>query len=166
MLTVRSLLILTVLAATAVSGLYAENSNIANAYSPQINFPPVGVASTQTVQINVVNLAPISAMGSAVSCTGSISFVNSSGAAIGTASSFTLAPGQITSVTLPYTSTGGTGSRVEIRGVVQLTESKPMGFPCATQASLETFDTSSGVTAVWMSVGAAPVLPAFVGMGR
>ena len=44
------------------------------------SFGPIGLASSETAQINVVNTAAASSSGTAASCTGSVSFVNASGA--------------------------------------------------------------------------------------
>jgi hypothetical protein len=111
----------------------------------QTNFPPVGLASSETAQVNVVNLA------AAASCKGSISFFNASGAAIGSAAPFTIATGQIFSASLPFSAAGASGARAVIRGLVTLTDAT-----CAVASSLETFDTTTGVTHVFHAAGAAP----------
>src|ERR1017187_10072868 len=63
---------------------------------------PVGVGSAETIQINVANLASNSSSGTAASCTGSITFNNTTGNAIGTSTSFTVTAGQIFSASLPF----------------------------------------------------------------
>jgi hypothetical protein len=106
-------------------------------------FGPVGLASTETLQINLLNAAAASSTGTAASCTGSVSFASATGTAIGTATTFTIASGQIFSVNLPFASSGSTGNRGRIVATVQSTSS---GAPCGLVTVLETFDTASGVT--------------------
>ena len=60
----------------------------------------MGLAPGETVQVNLVNLASASSSGTAASCAGSVSFYNAAGSIIGTATTFTLTSGQITSVEL------------------------------------------------------------------
>ena len=142
----------------AAAVVCAQTTSTSSSFSRQFSFLPVGLASTETAQVNIVNLASNSSSGTAASCVGSVSFVNASGAAIGSATSFTIANGETSSVSLPYSGTGGSGARVEIRGVVQLTEGKSPA-PCVLQTSLETFDTSTGVTHIVIGSGGA-TLPA------
>src|SRR5580658_2005256 len=123
------------------------------------DFPPVGLASSETMQINVANSATASSGGTAASCTGTISFTTSGGTVVGTAASFTVASGEISSATLPFTKTSATGNRVEIVGVVSLTTAS--GTPCALQTSLETFDTDSGDTHVYLAGFGGPGGPGF-----
>jgi hypothetical protein len=113
------------------------------------SFPPVGLSSTETIQINVVNNASASSSGTAASCSGTISFTNSSGTIIGAATSFTVTHGQIFSASLPFSKAGASTTRAEIVGSVQLTLSN--STPCALVQSLETYDTSSGVTHVFLT---------------
>jgi hypothetical protein len=121
--------------------------------APPSQFPPIGLASSETAQINVVNTAIQSIGGTAPSCTGTITFYNASGAVIGAATSFAVGSGQIFSATLPYASTGTSGSRTVIRAAIALSSivaqfgiqsSGPP--PCALASSLETYDTATGVT--------------------
>jgi len=124
--------------------------------------PPMGLASSETAQVNLVNTAAASSTGTAASCTGSISFVSSTGATIGSATNFTITTGQIFSASLPFTRVGATGVRTEVRAVVTLTESTTARTPCALGSSFETYDTTSGVTHVYQSEG----LGGFGGGGR
>src|ERR1035438_1468217 len=57
--------------------------------------PVVGLAGSETVQINVINTAAASPSGVAASCVGAITFYNSSGSAIGSATSFSIGTGQV-----------------------------------------------------------------------
>jgi hypothetical protein len=116
-------------------------------------FPPIGLAASETAQVNVVNTATQSIGGMTPSCTGTITFYNASGAIVGAATSFTLGSGQISSATLPYASTGAAGSRMVFRVAIALTSvvaqfgiqsSGPP--PCSLASSLETWDTATGVT--------------------
>lgn len=130
------------LSQTTSSGTFTETSNT----------PPVGLASSETAQINVVNAASNSSSGTAASCTGTISFLNASGTAIGTATPFTIASGVISSVSLPFAKVGVTGTRTEIRGVITRTVTVGSGgVPCSLEATFETYDTSTGVTHVYLS---------------
>ncbi len=106
----------------------------------------VGLGSTETAQIAVVNLAPAPLSGPVASCVGSIGFFNAAGTAIGTATPFTLGTGQVASVRLPFASAGASGVRALIRGVVTFTRSSGSGVSCTPAATLDTFDSSTGVT--------------------
>jgi hypothetical protein len=101
--------------------------------------------------VNVVNTASNSSSGTAASCTGAISFLNSSGTVVGTATSFTLAAGQTFSASLPFARAGATGVRTEIRTEVTLTENTTTRTPCRLVSSTETYDTTSGVTHIYRS---------------
>jgi hypothetical protein len=121
--------------------------------APPSQFPPIGLAASETAQVNVVNTATQATGGAAPSCTGTITFYNASGAIIGAATSFAVGSGQIFSATLPYASTGAAGSRTAFRAVIVLAsvmaqfgiQSAPSP-PCALASSLETYDTATGVT--------------------
>ena len=138
-------------AAVLTAGAMAQTTT-SSTVTRQFSYPPVGLAATETAQINVVNQAAASSTGTAASCTGSISFVNASGTAIGTATSFTVSTGQIASVALPFNKAGASGTRTEIRGVVSLTMTTGTGAaPCALATSLETYDTSTGATHIFLA---------------
>lgn len=134
---------------TAVVALSQTTSG--NTVTETSNTPPIGLASSETAQINVVNTASASKNGAAASCTGTISFLNASGAVIGTATPFTVASGVISSVSLPFAKTGVTGTRTEISGVITLTVTPNSGVPCSLQATLETYDSSTGVTHAYLA---------------
>jgi hypothetical protein len=106
----------------------------------------VGLGKAETAQIAVVNLAEAPPSGPAASCTGSIGFFNAAGAAIGTATPFTLGTGQVASARLPFLSAGAAGVRALIRGVVTVTRVAGSGVPCTPTATLDTFDSSTGAT--------------------
>jgi hypothetical protein len=106
----------------------------------------VGLGSAETAQIAVVNLANAPASGPAASCTGSIAFFNAAGAAIGTATAFTLGTAQVASARLPFASAGASGVRALIRGVVTVTRTTGSGVACTPAATLDTFDSSTGAT--------------------
>jgi hypothetical protein len=149
----RQLLTLALAAAGAALGM-AQTNTTTNPVTRQSSFPVVGLASTETVQVNVVNNAAATASGTAASCTGTISFLNATGNTIGTATSFTVGSGQIFSAALPFTGTGATsGSRTLIRGVVAVTFTPGSGVPCRLASTLETFDTTTGVTHVHLNDG-------------
>jgi hypothetical protein len=111
---------------------------------------PVGIGSTETVQINVVNLAANASNGTAASCTGSITFNNATGNPIGTSTPFTVTAGQISSAALPFAKIGGT-ARAEVIGVIAMNTTSTSEAPCELHYSLETYDTTTGVTHVYVS---------------
>lgn len=127
-------------AQTTTSGTVTETSNT----------PAIGLASSETAQINVINTASNASNGTAASCTGSVTFLNAIGAAIGSASPFTAAAGAIVSVSLPFGKSGATGTRTEIRATISQTLTLNSGAPCHLQVTLETYDTSTGVTHVYL----------------
>lgn len=144
----NGLLICAVLAA----GTMAQTTTTSGTVTRETTTPPIGLGSSETAQINVVNTATASSGGTAASCTGSISFLNASGTAIGTATTFTVTSGQISSVTLPFTKAGASGTRTEVRGMVSLTVTTGSGAaPCALSTSLETYDSSTGATHVYLA---------------
>ena len=138
------------LACTAVTAMAQTTTTSNSTVTRSLTYPPIGLASSETAQINVANLAAASSSGTAASCTGTVSFVSATGAAIGTATSFSLSSGQTSSVSLPFSKVGGSG-RTEIRGVISLTETVGSGVPCNLVSSLETYDTSTGVTHLFLS---------------
>jgi len=137
---------------TLVAGMMASAVSFAqttNTITRETITAPFGLGSTETARVSVVNVANNLSNGTAASCTGSISFLNSSGTAIGSASSFTVTSGQITGASLTFVQAGGTGVRTEIRAEISQTLSQ--GVPCALQYVLETYDSSSGATHIYLS---------------
>ncbi len=120
------------------------------------SYPPLGLASTETMQVNLANLASnaTSSTGTvttAASCTGSVTFLNATGATIGTANPFNVSQNSIVSVTLPFTKSSISGVRGEVRVVIITTT--PTGKnspPCSLETSLETYDTTTGATHVFL----------------
>jgi hypothetical protein len=116
-------------------------------------FPPIGLGSSETASITVVNTdasssvvspgAASATLPSAPSCTGTISFSNANGA-IGTPASFMVGAEGFQTVTLPFASAGLTGNRGEIQGKVSLAVSS--AAPCSMQLSLETYDSTTFAT--------------------
>jgi hypothetical protein len=127
-------------------------------------FPPVGLGSTETAQVNVANTAavPASVSATAPSCTGTVTFAGANGATIGKAMPFTALAGQISSVNLPFNSAGITGVRGAILVSVQQTISS--NAPCQLSLSLETFDTTTGATHIFLG-SASSVLPVAAAVG-
>jgi hypothetical protein len=155
----------TILAAAlcvAVSPLHAQiTTPIFGAATRDYVFPPVGLGSSETASITVVNMAAPSATTSpttgaqpsaAPSCTGTISFSNASGA-IGTPVSFTVGAGGFQTVTLPFASAGLNGNRGEILGKVSLAASDTA--PCSLKFSLETYDSTTFATHAVLTNAAA-----------
>lgn len=160
----RQIVLAIAAAGLAASGALAQTITTPSPVTRTSSFVPVGLAASESAQINVVNLAqPATSGGTAPSCTGTISFLNSKGTAIGSATSFTLGSGQMASATLPYSSTASSG-RTEIRGVVTLTSTPGSGARCSLSSSMETFDTSNSVTHVFIE--GPQVAPGGPGFGR
>jgi len=150
---------------------FGQNTVLPVAYTPPSSqLPPIGLAVGETAQVNVVNtavantavvnIATPSGSGPAPSCTGTITFYNSTGAIVGTAA-FTVGSGQIFSATLPFASTGASGLRTAIRAAIALSSVVTPVLPpvpqpsCALAFSLETYDNSTGATHSLVS-GVAP----------
>jgi len=117
--------------------------------------PPIGLGNSETFEILVANTAANSTSGAAASCAVSVSFVNASGAVIGTATSLTLTSGQISAVRLAYANSGTTAGRALIRGAVTLTETSGSQTPCELETSFATFDSTTGATHVLLAGQAA-----------
>jgi hypothetical protein len=145
-------------------------------YPWSYNSPPVGLAYTETLQVNVTNRPSAAAtytglptttiitVPTAESCTGTISFTNAAGTTIGKPVPFTVTTGQIFSAPLPFATTGFSGIRGEVVASVQGTTTIPSTNPstnlCSLSISLETFDTNTGVTHVFLPLpGTGTVLP-------
>jgi len=164
---VPSLILVGLLTGTAL----AQDAALPFSLSRTVNLPVVGLASSETAQVNVVNLAAsaqpvnsggtVPSGGNTASCTGSITFYDISGSAVTSSSSFTIGTGQIFSATLPYsqTSTSSTNasSRTAIRAVVTVTGTASLSSPCSLAANMETFDTATGVTHVHVEGGTLPL---------
>ncbi len=120
-------------------------------------FPLVGLAPSETIEVNLINLASNPTSGTAASCTGSVSFMNAaSGTIIGGATNFTLAANAVASITPSVTSNVVyAANRALIRVVLETTTTVP-GAPCSLASTLTTFDTATGVTHVLL-VGTAAV---------
>jgi hypothetical protein len=141
----RFLLIFVALANFAA---FAQTPTTSSTVTREFAFPAIGLGASETAQVNVINTAT----GSSASCTGTISFVSvpangAVGSAVGTSSDFTaLAAGASFSGKLV-----GSGSRQEIRGVVTLTISS--NAPCSLAISMETYDSTLGVTHAFLGTG-------------
>jgi hypothetical protein len=132
-------------------------------YSVWSVLPPMGLASSETVQVNIVNNAPLMPGAATPSCAGSVAFYNESGSIIGTATTFTVGSGQIFSVTLPFGSAGASGSRTVIRAQITPAVVTWAGLEpppsCILASSLETYDTATGATHAFAAGVAAPGIP-------
>jgi len=130
----------------------------------QSSFPPVGLAFSETMQVNLFNQAVNASNGTAASCTGTVSFLDENGKPIPkTGGTFTVAAGDTQSISLLGTVVDASmGSRAEIRAEISLTVTR--GTPCSLVQSLETFDSSTGVTHVYLTGSTATTLPFAVGI--
>jgi hypothetical protein len=121
---------------------------------PQL--PPVGLAPTETAQVNVVTTALPDPNGGGLLpvCSGTIAFYSGgpgSTAVVGIAA-FNARSGEVFSAPLSYARTGASGARTVIRVAITLSPflvpagAGPVAAPCSLMASLETFDSATGVT--------------------
>jgi len=117
----------------------------------QSSFPPVGLAFSETMQVNLFNQAVNASNGTAASCTGTVSFLDANGKEIPkSGGTFTVAAGDTQSISLLGTVVDASmGSRAEIRAEISLTITR--GTPCSLVQSLETFDSSTGATHVYLT---------------
>lgn len=137
----------------------------------QYSFPPVGLGSMQTARVNVANTAANASNGTAASCTGTISFMSSSGNEIGSPASFTVTSGQIFSASLPFASApvtaaslGGSSTHTQFIATVLLNSSTSNPRPpCTLAITLELDDTSSGDVEVVLPTATLTIGPISVG---
>ena len=117
--------------------------------------PPLGLGSTETARISLTNIATASQAGTAASCDGSVSFYNAAGTLIGAATTFKIASGVTSVVSLPFASAGLTGPRGVIRGAVSVTRAASTtttpAAPCSLLLAMETFETVSGATHMYLT---------------
>ncbi len=130
---------------------FSQGTTATATFTRDYNFPPVGLASSETAQVNILNVAPASTStnSTAPACSGTVTFVNASGKTIGTPASFTTTGSAIFSTQLTFNQLGATGTRGEFVASVQLT-TLPAKAPCSLVFSLETFDDSTGATHVYL----------------
>jgi hypothetical protein len=160
-------LISSLIAISLSAGAALAQPAIPDTIPSTVNLPVVGLASSETAQVNVVNLAnsfqfttgAFSSGAITASCTGAISFYDASGSAIGSATPFTIGSGQIFSATVPYSAIipadpppSGNG-RTTIRATVTINRTGSGGIPCSPASNIETFDTATGVTHVHVESG-------------
>lgn len=121
--------------------------------------PPVGLAATETAQIDITSAAAGYSGFSAGTCDASVTFYGPDGAAIGLPFNFTLGKtAEIYSAALPYIAVGSKASPTPISAQMALTAMPDSVFypasavlPCVAAFSLKTFDTATGVTHVYMA---------------
>ena len=156
-MSIRNLRLLFALAAAMTGSALAQTTTTTR--TSDFSFPLVGLASTETIGVNLINLASNTTSGTAASCTGTVAFLNSTGTTIGTATPFTLAADAATSVTLAFSSAGLASPRGLIRTV--LTTTNTSNVPCSLSFSLNTYDTSTGVTHVFLTGSGIQSGPSF-----
>ena len=164
-MSIRKYLMLLTLSLGGVSALLAQPPT-PTPPARQFNFPPVGLAFGETMQVNLFNQAANSSNGTAASCTGTVSFFDATGTEVPkSGGNFTVAAGDTQSITLLGTAVDtSTGMRAEIRAVVSLTVAK--GTPCSLVPSLEIFDSTSGATHAYLNGNAAGGPVPALGFGR
>lgn len=118
---------------------------------------------TETVQINIANTASNGTTTTA-SCAGTITFTVAGAKTQPAPVKFTLTAGEVSSASLPGNSLVTTGQAV-VLGSIQLTQMP--GMPCSLLSSMETYDTASGVTHVYLAnPGSAGPVPVVVAPGH
>ncbi len=147
--------------------------------SGSVYLPPVSVAPSETVQLNLSNVATVPPSGGPPPwCSGAITFYGAGGlpivATFYEGAGFPLTPGvdgslgfgvggAILSVSLPYSAFGSSNRRATVR--VEITVSpiagpSPLGWgspqDCKLVTSLEVFDTATGVTHAIVSGSPSP----------
>jgi hypothetical protein len=143
--------VFSLLAVTGMSVALADTTTSASIAST-ISLAPIGLGAAETLEVNVANVASNSSSGTAASCTGSVTFFNTSGTAIGAAHTFTVTSGQTSAIQLPFSSSGGTGTRTTVRAVVSVTiPTTTPRPPCTLDVSLAIFETNTGTTAAVIS---------------
>ena len=165
-MSIRKLVVTSFLAAALAVSAFAQGSTSTSTTTQNFLFPPVGLGSTETAQVNVVNIASASSGGTAASCTGSISFASSTGAVIGKATAFTVGTGQIASVSLPFGTSGFAATRGEFVATLTLTVTRPSTAPCSLVFSLESFATATGETHILLTNSASEGPVGNAGFGR
>ena len=135
-------------------------------YGTLLQLPPVGLAVSETAQVNV--MMPLFTGGAGPYCAGTIAFssAGAAGTVVGTVSTFGLEPGETFSASLPFTSASSAGARTVIWAAINLspwkipTAAGPVFASCSIVSSLETFDSATGVTHAVVTGSAVLSLPA------
>ena len=133
-----------------VSVAFGQTTGITTPYGTLLQLPPVGLAASETAQVNVVMTG---VGGAATYCSGTIAFssADAAGTVVGV-SSFGLNPGQMFSASLPFVTASPSGQRTVIRAEITLSPWKVQTATgsqiatCSIASSLETYDTATGVT--------------------
>ncbi len=137
-----------VFAAALTGSAFAQSTTTRTS---DFTFPLVGVGTTETLGVNLINLATTSATSAAAapSCTGTVTFINAAGITIGTPTTFTLASKAVQVVTMTFAAAAFTGTRGLVRTVIETTRTS--NIACSLSYSLNTYDTTTGVTHVFLS---------------
>ncbi len=145
------------LASAFASCAFAQGTITLSTFTRSYSFPPVGLANTETAQLNVLNIATGSSAANAAapSCAGTVTFANASGKTIGTPTTFTTTGSEVFSTQLTFSQLAPTGTRGEFVASVQLTGLLTTNAQCSLVFSLETFDDTTGVTHVYLGNSAA-----------
>ena len=160
---------LALLSLALAGGLFGQSTVSAPiVFTRSANFGPVGVGSTETLQVtvlnNATNILPLASLiATPGPCAGSVSLFDASGKQIGSAASFSVAAGDMQSLKFGFGQLATSGSRVELRGTISITPSTPAFCPLS--YAVETFDTSSGSTHLYFN-GVVTGFPLALTAGR
>jgi hypothetical protein len=124
----------------------------------------VGVTSTQTARLNVLNLEPVIPGVTAVACPATLEFYDDTGALLKQSAVTNISPASAASLVFkPAVPSTAVNARAQIRAVVftpstavanplsgaASTTVIPVGIGCSVMASLEIIDDSTGVTSIF-----------------
>jgi hypothetical protein len=146
----RALVLGISLAGVSLFGQSTGSATTSMSSSPQ--FPPVGVAPSETLQVNLANIATESGSSNLMpQCSGTLTFYDAGGLVIGDGTSigFSVAA-SILSVPLTYPAIGASGQRAMVRVDIKLapitlpTADNPRTPACTLLSSLEIYDTATG----------------------
>jgi hypothetical protein len=145
-----------ILASILVACAAGQGTITTATFSRSYSFPPAGLGSTETAQVNLVNSATASTAANAVapSCAGTVTFTNAAGKSVASAP-FTTTGSQIFSTQLSFGALATTGNRAEFVATIEVTTSVPMATPCSLVFSLETFNNSTYATDIFLGNSAA-----------
>jgi hypothetical protein len=146
----RALIVGISLAGVSLFGQGGGSATASMSSSPQ--FPPVGVAPSETLQVNLTNIATESGSSNLLpQCSGTLTFYDAGGIVIGDGTSISFSvPTGILSIPLTYSAISASGQRAMVRVDIKLapvtlpTADNPRTPACTLLSSLEIYDIATG----------------------